>query len=143
MSQEDVAEPLYIVFDGPSGHESGRFVEVENADGEGRSVGEWEQHGERSWRLGPVFSEAAIVALSNYKRLAESLGPLLTMELEAVTRLETENAKLKVQLQRNSKINHEHHKHLTGTALTDPDPEWEECPAPSCVADRRALGIEE
>lgn len=52
-------EPLYIVFDAPPSHDSGRFVEVENADGESRKVGEWEQYGE-FWRLGPVYAEEAV-----------------------------------------------------------------------------------
>ena len=30
-----------IVFDGPPSHESGRFVEVEDADGKSISIGEW------------------------------------------------------------------------------------------------------
>lgn len=32
---------IRIVFDGPPSHESGRFVEVENTEGESISVGEW------------------------------------------------------------------------------------------------------
>lgn len=30
-----------IVFDGPPSHESGRFIEVEDADGKSISIGEW------------------------------------------------------------------------------------------------------
>lgn len=41
---------LHIVFDGPPGPESGRFVEVEDAEGHGQSVGDWEQHGD-FWHL--------------------------------------------------------------------------------------------
>ena len=54
-----MSEPIYIVFDGPPGPEGGRFVEVETANGEGRKVGEWTQHGE-FWRLGPVFAEEVV-----------------------------------------------------------------------------------
>lgn len=36
---------IHIVFDGPPVSEAGRFVEVETADGEGLSVGEWRQVG--------------------------------------------------------------------------------------------------
>lgn len=32
---------IRIVFDGPPGPESGRFVETENAEGHGISIGEW------------------------------------------------------------------------------------------------------
>ncbi|KKL07799.1 hypothetical protein LCGC14_2582410 [marine sediment metagenome] len=39
-------EPINIIFDGPPGHESGRFVEVETDDGKSTNVGEWIQKGE-------------------------------------------------------------------------------------------------
>lgn len=46
---------LYIIFDGPPSHESGRFVEVE--DETGRSVGlsgrEWIEEENGLWALGP------------------------------------------------------------------------------------------
>ena len=32
---------IRIVFDGPPGPESGRFVETEDAEGHGISIGEW------------------------------------------------------------------------------------------------------
>lgn len=32
---------IHILFDGPPSHESGRFVEVEDKDGHGLSVGKW------------------------------------------------------------------------------------------------------
>lgn len=52
--------PLYVVFDGPPGPVSGRFVEVETADG--RSVttgGTWHEHPTAPglWRLGPIGAE--------------------------------------------------------------------------------------
>lgn len=34
-------EYIDVVFDGPPGHVSGRFVEVENPDGASISVGDW------------------------------------------------------------------------------------------------------
>jgi hypothetical protein len=37
---------FYIVFDGPPSHESGRFVEVEDADGNGLRVGKWDANEE-------------------------------------------------------------------------------------------------
>lgn len=40
-----------IVFDGPPGPESGRFVEVEGPDGAGRKVGEWIDRGDGMWAL--------------------------------------------------------------------------------------------
>ena len=44
-----------IVFDGPPGPESGRFVEVENQLGRSVDVGEWVQRPEGYWslRIGP------------------------------------------------------------------------------------------
>lgn len=40
-----------IVFDGPPSHESGRFVEVENPQGESIRVGEWIDRGDGLWAL--------------------------------------------------------------------------------------------
>lgn len=40
-----------IVFDGPPSHESGRFVEVENAAGASINVGEWLQRPDGYWVL--------------------------------------------------------------------------------------------
>lgn len=41
---------IHILFDGPPSHESGRFVEVEDANGKGIDVGRWEQRG-KYWHL--------------------------------------------------------------------------------------------
>lgn len=52
---------LWIVFDGPPGPESGRFVEVETDTG--KSVGpdttgaHWEQRANGLWRLGPFAAD--------------------------------------------------------------------------------------
>jgi hypothetical protein len=40
-----------IVFDGPPGPKSGRFVEVEDKDGEGVAVGEWVERPDGFWAL--------------------------------------------------------------------------------------------
>jgi hypothetical protein len=40
-----------IVFDGPPGHHSGRFVEVENSDGMSIKFGEWIQRPDGYWVL--------------------------------------------------------------------------------------------
>jgi len=50
-------EPLYVIFDGPPSHESGRFVEVETADGKSVNAGTWENHSGKYWRLGPLYRE--------------------------------------------------------------------------------------
>lgn len=40
-----------IVFDGPSGPEAGRFVEVEDDQGKGFGFGEWVQRDDGFWAL--------------------------------------------------------------------------------------------
>lgn len=40
-----------IVFDGPPGPVSGRFVEVEDEDGKGIRIGEWVDRGDGNWAL--------------------------------------------------------------------------------------------
>jgi hypothetical protein len=45
-------EPYFdVVFDGPPGHESGRFVEVEDESGASISVGEWVERPDGLWAL--------------------------------------------------------------------------------------------
>lgn len=50
-----------IVFDGPPSHESGRFVEVESADGKSISFGEWVQRGDGYWVLRIRKSDCGIL----------------------------------------------------------------------------------
>lgn len=48
-----------IVFDGPPGPESGRFIETETVDGHGIGVGEWIDRGDGTWALRlPVATSA-------------------------------------------------------------------------------------
>ncbi len=42
---------IRIVFDGPPGPESGRFVECEDASGRSVSLGEWRQRRDGYWEL--------------------------------------------------------------------------------------------
>lgn len=42
---------INIVFDGPPGPESGRFVEVEDDKGHGLSVGQWYERPDGLWAL--------------------------------------------------------------------------------------------
>lgn len=44
-------EKICIVFDGPPGHEGGRFVEVENEHGESVRVGRWVERPNGYWAL--------------------------------------------------------------------------------------------
>ena len=50
-----LGERLYVIFDGPPSHESGRFVEVEDTNGASASVGEWHELEDGLWSLGPVY----------------------------------------------------------------------------------------
>lgn len=54
-----------IVFDGPPGHEAGRFVEVENAAGASINFGEWVERADGYWVLripAPGMTVAEMVA---------------------------------------------------------------------------------
>lgn len=73
---QPVAEPLYVIFDGPPAHGSGRFVEVENAAGYGRSVGGWKRRHDGLWSLGPIYAAPPACALGGESELAGELGRL-------------------------------------------------------------------
>ena len=45
-----MTKAINIIFDGPPGHDSGRFVEVETDDGKSINAGEWIQDG-NYWKL--------------------------------------------------------------------------------------------
>lgn len=53
-------EPVFVIFDGPPAHESGRFVEVETKDGKGlgpAQIGaDWKQRPDGLWALGPLYA---------------------------------------------------------------------------------------
>jgi hypothetical protein len=51
MGSDSVWGYVDVVFDGPPGHESGRFVEVEDASGVSVKVGEWIDRGDGMWAL--------------------------------------------------------------------------------------------
>ena len=61
----DPSLQFYIVFDGPPGPESGRFVEAETDTGRSVAVGEWRQRGEY-WLLGPFTEPDASQALIDH-----------------------------------------------------------------------------
>ena len=46
-----MSDHVDIVFDGPPGPESGRFVEVEDANGRGFRLGEWVERSDGLWAL--------------------------------------------------------------------------------------------
>lgn len=47
----DETQIIDVVFDGPPSHESGRFVEVEDAHGRSVGVGEWREREDGMWCL--------------------------------------------------------------------------------------------
>lgn len=53
---------INILLDGPPGHESGRFVEVETDDGRSVHVGEWVARGDGYWALRITPEDLAAVA---------------------------------------------------------------------------------
>lgn len=55
-----MSEKLFVVFDGPPSHESGRFVEVENESGQGRGGLVWDEMTDGYWRLGPFVDAREI-----------------------------------------------------------------------------------
>lgn len=55
---------IRIIFDGPPSHESGRFVEVEDADGHSIKAGTWHEREDGLWELrihAKLFTEAIAV----------------------------------------------------------------------------------
>jgi hypothetical protein len=56
-------QDLFVIFDGPPGPTSGRFVEVEDAAGQSHRLGEWEQRLDGEWTLGPIaaFDDACLM----------------------------------------------------------------------------------
>ena len=90
-------KPVFVVFDGPPNHDSGRFVEVETADGKSVVNADfpWTEHGDY-WHLGPFFTanqlRAAQVAIlravgAEYGETKKYPGPCFRMadELEKQT----------------------------------------------------------
>ena len=58
-----MSEEIRIIFDGPPSHKSGRFVEVENTDGESINVGEWHDRGDGYWE--PRIPGVEIITADN------------------------------------------------------------------------------
>ena len=64
-STDFTTEAVYVIFDGPPSHTSGRFLEVETDDGRSVNTGEWELCPARYsfgevWRLGPFVDARAM-----------------------------------------------------------------------------------
>jgi hypothetical protein len=71
---------IYVVFDGPPSHESGRFVEVETADGRGlspRQTGaDWHQREDGLWALGPFAIAQPTDAPTTHLTCSRCGGPM-------------------------------------------------------------------
>jgi hypothetical protein len=70
---------VVVVFDGPPSHESGRFVEVENGNGEGvKTHHDWKQRNDGLWEIGPFLDltdrERAALYLSARERSVDRSG---------------------------------------------------------------------
>lgn len=50
-----------IVFDGPPSHESGRFVEVEDAQGRGLNFGKWVHREDGYWALRVTLADTTLL----------------------------------------------------------------------------------
>ena len=66
---------LYVLFDGPPGHLSGRFVEVEDQDGNGASVG-WLNEGD-FWALGPFVRAEVVASYDRVQAYGESIEQIV------------------------------------------------------------------
>lgn len=66
---------IYIVFDGPPSHDSGRFVEVEDDKGQGLGGPEtgasWSAHSDGIWKLGPFAPAKLVETLEAVQRWLE------------------------------------------------------------------------
>lgn len=62
---------LRVVFDGPPSHESGRFVECEDARGRGVNAGEWRQRPNGLWEL--VITELPGGVMTGFDRYARAV----------------------------------------------------------------------
>ncbi len=67
-------EPVFVIFDGPPSHESGRFVEVETEDRRSVRAGEWKERPDGYWTLGPFYLAPPTVQPADDALLREARG---------------------------------------------------------------------
>jgi hypothetical protein len=65
------ADAVHVVFDGPPGHESGRFVECETPDGRGINAGEWHERPNGLWELRILGGGATAALIEALERIAK------------------------------------------------------------------------
>lgn len=79
------AAEVWVVFDGPPGAESGRFIETEDGNGHGAGGFLWQVRADGLWQLGPFYRSST--ACSECARLLEVLRlPDLQTALHKVVR---------------------------------------------------------
>lgn len=70
--EEPMTDHVDIVFDGPPEHVAGRFVEVEDAQGQGLKFGEWVERPDGYWALridvGEIRAEAQVEVLTRLSK---------------------------------------------------------------------------
>lgn len=65
---------ICVIFDGPPGPESGRFVEVETEEGNGISIGQWVQYPKGLWVLKIGADEINNLGVSIEQEAAQELA---------------------------------------------------------------------
>ena len=83
--QQPVKEYIDIVFDGPPSHVTGRFVEVENAEGASIHFGEWVERDDGYWVLRIPDYDRDIAALQGDKTAL--MSTIETIDIEAKGRI--------------------------------------------------------
>jgi hypothetical protein len=79
-------DTLHVVFDGPPGHESGRFVECEAPDGRSVGIGEWHERGDGYWELRIPLQRPAVDVGELGKAIGYALHICPTIEPDAYAR---------------------------------------------------------
>lgn len=78
-------QKVYVVFDGPPSHESGRFVELETFDRRGVGGVQWTERDDGFWTLGPLLKCSQEDVFKVHKALALYRSMVLGGEQESET----------------------------------------------------------
>lgn len=70
---------LHILFDGPPGHDGGRFIEVEDDSGKSVNAGPWSQRPDGLWEL--TIDANAPLLLAQRDKLLYSLKCILNSDV--------------------------------------------------------------
>jgi DNA repair exonuclease SbcCD ATPase subunit len=97
--------PLFIIFDGPPSHESGRFVEVETKEGRTVHAAEWDEREDGLWSLGPLFSLADVERIQKASDIFEENSETCVEEHEGRLKAEKERDQVQSQLVDQTRLN--------------------------------------